>query len=90
MPLSTFFDNNRTISLHHSFERIERATTGNVTNPCTTSMGTVNNGPCAWDDAGSSIAAPPIDLSADANWRRYRYRVYETIIPLRNVMWQTF
>jgi type IV pilus assembly protein PilW len=70
--------------------QIERATTGNVTNPCTTSMGTVNNGPCAWDDAGSSIAAPQIDLSGDANWRRYRYRVYETIIPLRNVMWQSF
>lgn len=70
--------------------QIERATTGNVTNPCTTSMGTVNNGPCAWDDAGSSIAAPQIDLSGDANWRRYRYRVFETIIPLRNVMWQSF
>jgi len=70
--------------------QIERATTGNVTNPCTTSMGTANNGPCAWDDAGSSIAAPQIDLSGDANWRRYRYRVYETIIPLRNVMWQSF
>jgi len=70
--------------------QIERATTGNVTNPCTTSMGTANNGPCAWDDAGSSIAAPQIDLSGDANWRRYLYRVYETIIPLRNVMWQSF
>ena len=22
-----------------------------------------------------------------ANWRRYRYRVYETLIPLRNVIW---
>jgi type IV pilus assembly protein PilW len=21
------------------------------------------------------------------DWRRYRYRVYETVIPLRNVVW---
>ncbi len=31
---------------------------------------------------------PVIDLSAsDPNWQRYRYRVFETIIPLRNVIW---
>lgn len=30
---------------------------------------------------------PTIDLSADANWRCYRYRVYQTVIPLRNVIW---
>lgn len=58
----------------------------NVTNTCTTANGVVNNGPCAWDDAGYSNA-PVIDLSADANWQRYRYRVFETIIPLRNVLW---
>jgi type IV pilus assembly protein PilW len=31
--------------------------------------------------------APEIDLSDDADWRRYRYRVFETIIPLRNMIW---
>ncbi|MEK7810615.1 MAG: PilW family protein [Pseudomonadota bacterium] len=31
---------------------------------------------------------PVIDLSAsDPNWQRYRYRVFETILPLRNVIW---
>lgn len=30
---------------------------------------------------------PAIDLSANANWRCHRYRVYQTIIPLRNVIW---
>lgn len=30
---------------------------------------------------------PVIDLSADADWQRYRYRVFETIVPLRNVIW---
>lgn len=58
-----------------------------VTVACTTAKGTANNGPCAWDDADLPDAAPKIDLSGDANWKRYRYRVYETIIPLRNMIW---
>jgi type IV pilus assembly protein PilW len=59
----------------------------NVTNTCTTAKGTLNNGPCAWDDADLPSAAPAIDLSADANWQRYRYRAYDTIIPIRNMIW---
>ena len=27
------------------------------------------------------------DPDAPNNWRRYRYRVYETVVPLRNVAW---
>ena len=57
-----------------------------VTNTCTTNKGTVNNGPCAWDDT-TVDAAPAIDLSNDTNWQHYRYRVFETIIPLRNMIW---
>ena len=30
---------------------------------------------------------PAIDLSANPNWRCHRYRVYQTIIPLRNIIW---
>jgi type IV pilus assembly protein PilW len=31
---------------------------------------------------------PVIDLSAsDPVWQRYRYRIFETILPLRNVIW---
>lgn len=26
-------------------------------------------------------------VSGNANWQRYRYRVYESIVPLRNVLW---
>lgn len=59
----------------------------NVTSTCTTAKGTLNNGPCAWDDSNYDIAAPAIDLSNDPNWQRYRYRVFETIIPLRNMIW---
>ena len=61
-----------------------------VTGTCSNSAG-VNNGPCAWNDAGDPNAAanpaPRIDLSADPDWQHYRYRVFETIIPLRNVLW---
>lgn len=57
----------------------------NVTNTCTNNAG-VNNGPCAWVDSAAD-KAPLIDLSSDANWQKYRYRVYQTIIPIRNVIW---
>jgi type IV pilus assembly protein PilW len=64
-----------------------------VTKTCTTAKGTVNNGPCAWDDS-SVDPAPKIDLSNDTDpithvptWQHYRYRVFDTVIPLRNVIW---
>lgn len=44
--------------------------------------------PIAWADVAGS-PAPIIDLSGDGNWQRYRYRVYETIIPLRNMIWSS-
>lgn len=28
-----------------------------------------------------------VDLTADTNWKRYRYRVLETTVPLRNMLW---
>jgi len=58
----------------------------NVTTTCTTNKGTLNNGPCAWDDTDYS-AAPMIDLSTDPDWQKYRFRAFETIIPLRNMIW---
>ncbi|MFH2139620.1 MAG: PilW family protein [Pseudomonadota bacterium] len=39
-----------------------------------------------WTGSASS-PAPAVDLSADADWQRYRYRVFETVVPLRNVIW---
>lgn len=35
----------------------------------------------AWD--GSA----PIDLSGNGEWRHYRYRTFQTIVPLRNMIW---
>ena len=46
---------------------------------------------CAWADGtnpdGTASLAPRIDLTGMADWDRYRYRVYETMVPLRNVIW---
>jgi type IV pilus assembly protein PilW len=55
---------------------------------CTNAGGVVNTGPCTFDDA----QAPAIDLSAipvpaGRSWRNYRYRVYQSVVPLRNVIW---
>lgn len=37
--------------------------------------------PVAW------AGANPVDLTANPNWQCHRYRLYQTIIPLRNVIW---
>jgi type IV pilus assembly protein PilW len=49
-----------------------------VTNQCTTTIANPK-----W------VAANNIDLdvSADPNWRCYRYRVFEVTVPARNLMW---
>ena len=46
--------------------------------------------PLTWPSSGlpaGSSNPPAIDLSADPNWKCYRYRVYWTVVPLRNVIW---
>lgn len=58
-----------------------------VTSACSSLTGAAPTGLCAWEGSVAS-PAPAIDLSAgDTDWLRYRYRVFETIIPLRNVIW---
>lgn len=42
--------------------------------------------PLAWAAIAGSTT-PTINLSADTDWQRYRYRVYDNIIPLRNMIW---
>lgn len=58
----------------------------NIVTPACTNASGVNNGPCAWTDTAAN-PAPLINLSADPNWQFYRYKVYQTIVPLRNVIW---
>lgn len=50
--------------------------------PCSTTHPNL----CAWTGTTNS-PAPTIDLSNLSNWQQYRYRVFTTIIPLRNVVW---
>ena len=49
-------------------------------------------GALVWDgDTNSNpnaVAANNIDLTANANWANYRYRILQTVIPLRNLVWQ--
>ncbi len=51
---------------------------GNISDVCGSASGTPL---CSW------TGGPAIDLSANPNWKRYRYRVFETTYPLRNVVW---
>jgi len=63
-----------------------------VTTACSSITAANPTGLCAWDatTANPSVAspAPTVDLSpGNATWDRYHYRVFETIIPLRNMVW---
>jgi len=69
-----------------------------VTSACSSTSAATPTGLCAWDATTAlpnpivapfvASPAPTVDLHfADANWARYRYRVFESIIPLRNVIW---
>ncbi len=69
----------------------------NVTEACSSLSDSAPTGLCAWDatSASPSVAspAPEINLAKNADgtdnadWQRYRYRVYETIIPIRSMIW---
>lgn len=62
---------------------------GVVTAACTNNNAT-NYGPCSWTDDSATNPAPAIDLratAADTEWQHYRYRVYQTVIPMRNLLW---
>ena len=57
-----------------------------------TACTTTTANPVSWTQPVTnpvSSAAPAINLSTSvgADWRCYRYKVYQTIIPIRNVIW---
>lgn len=29
----------------------------------------------------------PVNLTSDANWKHYRYKLFQTVVPIRNVAW---
>ena len=62
-----------------------------VSTACSSTTAANPTGVCAWDatSANPSVAspAPTVNLTNTATWNQYRYKVYESIIPLRNVVW---
>ena len=56
---------------------------------CACQGATTNFGPCAWRDIGGTLA-PAVDLRGavgDTEWQHYRYKVFQTTIPIRNTTW---
>jgi type IV pilus assembly protein PilW len=41
------------------------------------------------DNTADSGASGVDGDTAANNWRNYRYRVYDTVVPLRNMIWGT-
>jgi type IV pilus assembly protein PilW len=46
-------------------------------------------GTCETTTAFPAWSGGTFDLSADPNWQCYRYRVFETTVPLRNWIWKS-
>ena len=58
-----------------------------VSTACSSTTAASPSGVCAWEGSATS-PAPTVDLSTgNANWDKYRYRVFQSIVPLRNVLW---
>ena len=55
---------------------------------CNTTVAGAANAP-GWQLAGPDgvLASSDISLAHLPDWKCYRYRVYETVVPLRNVVW---
>jgi type IV pilus assembly protein PilW len=44
--------------------------------------------PVRWARGPDAPNGKPIDVSTSADWQCYKYKVYETTVPLRNVLWR--
>jgi type IV pilus assembly protein PilW len=49
---------------------------------------TVEGGPCDATTVAPTWSGGTLDVSADPDWQCFRYRVFETTVPLRNLIWQ--
>ncbi len=47
-----------------------------------------NTYPVRWARGPDAPNGRPIDVRTTADWQCYRYRVYETTVPLRNMIWR--
>jgi len=46
------------------------------------------DGVCRITTVAPSWAGGAISLAADPNWQCYRYKVFQTVVPLRNMIWK--
>jgi type IV pilus assembly protein PilW len=44
--------------------------------------------PVRWARGPDAPKGRPIDVRTSADWQCYRYRVYETTVPMRNMLWR--
>jgi len=62
-----------------------------ISKTCSSVTSANPTGVCSWDATSASpaeaSAAPAIDLTNLSDWDHYRYRVYESVITLRNAVW---
>jgi type IV pilus assembly protein PilW len=70
---------------------LEKTSLHAVSTACSSITAANPTGVCAWDatSASPTVAspAPTVNLTNTPNWDYYRYKVYESVIPLRNVIW---
>jgi type IV pilus assembly protein PilW len=66
----------------------EKPSTGIPSDPCDTTIAAPTWSGSAWAAAAPTLMTA-LDVSADANWRCYRYKVFETTIPMRNWIWKS-
>ena len=60
---------------------------GLVARSASPERGNVQQGVCDTTTVAPSWMGGNFDLSADPNWRCYRYKVFQTTVPLRNMLW---
>ena len=63
-----------------------------VSTACTSTAAANPTGVCAWEgidlaDPGIDSPAPALVWPSGSDWDHYRYRVFDVIAPLRNVIW---
>jgi type IV pilus assembly protein PilW len=66
----------------------EKPSSGIPSDPCDTTTTAPTWSGSAWATAAPNLMTA-LDVSGDANWRCYRYKVFETTIPLRNWIWKS-
>jgi type IV pilus assembly protein PilW len=66
----------------------EKPSTGIVSDPCDTTTTAPTWSGSAWASSAPNLMTA-LDVSANANWKCYRYKVFETTLPLRNWIWKS-